>query len=116
MPVRDRFGPLMEGREGLRAKNAKSSVASKYGVELFESEGAEHGITEGREGDVEKEQRWNRIIEREEEEGRRESYLPLSRLLLLPHSIFWASSYHLPADIACSFYGLPSCSDFRLLT
>ena len=46
MPVRDRFGPLMEGREGLRAKNAKSSVASKYGVELFESEGAEHGITE----------------------------------------------------------------------
>ena len=79
MPVRDRFGLLMEGREGLRAKNAKSSVASKYGVELFESEGAEHGITEGREGDVEKEQRWNRIIEREEEEGRRESYLPLSR-------------------------------------
>ena len=114
MPVRDRFGPLMEGREGLRAKNAKSSVASKYGVELFESEGAEHGITEGWEGDVEKEQRWNRIIEREEEG--RESYLPLLSHLLLPHSIFWASSYHLPADIACSFYGLPSCSDFRLLT
>ena len=50
MPVRDRFGPLMVGREGLRAKNAKSSVASKYGVELFESEGAEHGITEGQRG------------------------------------------------------------------
>ena len=109
MPVRDRFGPLMEGPEGLWAKNANSSVASKYGVELFESEGAEHGITEGRrEGDVEKEQRWNRIIEREEEEEGRESYLPLLSLLL-PHSIFWASSY-LPADIACSFYGLPSLS------
>ena len=109
MPVRDRFGPLMEEGRNSEQKNAKSSAASKYGVELFESEGAEHGITEGREGDVEKEQRWNRIIEREEEQGR-ESYLPLSRRLLLPHSIFWASLYNLPADIACSFYGLPSPS------